>query len=95
MTTRAQVQPFVQITDPGIQAGFEEAQAPYYADCRISTDMRLIEIVRAMHTEVAVERGLSAQRLRRSTGFILGILSRELGRLSYPGTYEMISKRSK
>jgi hypothetical protein len=86
MTTRAQVQPFVQITDPGFQAGFEEAQAPYYADCRIRTDMGLIEIVRAMHTEVAVERGPSEQRLRRSTGFIPRILSRELGRLRYLGT---------
>lgn len=77
MTTYARLQPLVQITDPDFQAGFEEAQEPYYADCGIRTDMGLVEVVRAMLTEVAVERGLSEQQLRRSTGFIIGILSRE------------------
>ncbi len=77
MTTQAQTQPLVQITDPDFQAGFEEAQEPYYADCRIRTDMGLVEVLRAMLTEYAVEMGLSKQRLRRSTGFIIGILSRE------------------
>jgi hypothetical protein len=65
------------MTDPDFQAGFEEAQEPYYADCGICTDMGLIEVVRAMLTEVAVESGVSEQQLRRSTGFIIGILSRE------------------
>ena len=37
----------------------------------------LVEIVRATLTEVAVENGLSEQQLRRSTGFIIGILSRK------------------
>jgi len=77
MTTRARVQPLVQITDPDFQAGFEEAREPYYADCGIHTDMGLVEVVRAMLTEVAVESGLPEQQLRRSTGFIIGILSRE------------------
>ena len=76
MTTRAQPQPLVQITDRDFQTGFEEAQEPYYADCSIRTDMGLIEVVRAMLTEYAVEMGLSEQQLRRSTGFIIGILSR-------------------
>ena len=76
MTTRFQVQPLVQITDPDFQAGFEEAQELYYADCRIRTDTGLVEVVRGMLTEYAVEMGLSEQQLRRSTGFIIGILSR-------------------
>ena len=76
MAIRARVHPFVQITDPYFQAGFEEAQEPCYGDCGILTDVGLVEIVRAMLTEVAVERGLSEQQLRHSTGFIIGILSR-------------------
>ena len=76
MATRAQVQPLVQITDPDFQAGFAEAQEPYYADCGIRTDLGLVEVVRGMLTEYAVEMGLSEQQLRRSTGFIIGILSR-------------------
>ncbi len=76
MTTQAQVQLIMQITDPDFRAGFEEAQEPYYADCSMRTDTGLVEVVRAMLTEVAVERGLSEQQLRRSTGFIIGILSR-------------------
>ena len=77
MTTRFQVQPLVQITDPDFRAGFEEAQEPYYADCGIRTDIGLVEVVRAMLTEYAVEIGLSEQQLRHSTGFIIEILSRE------------------
>jgi hypothetical protein len=66
----------VQITDPDFAAGYEEAQLPCYADCSIRTNTSLVEIIRAMLTEVAVERGFSEQQLRRSTGFIIGILSR-------------------
>ena len=76
MTTHAWLQPLIQITDPDFQPGFEEAQEPYYADCGIHTDMGLVEAVRAMLTEVAVDMGLSEQQLWRSTGFIIGILSR-------------------
>ncbi|HLQ29428.1 MAG TPA: hypothetical protein VK140_09355 [Ktedonobacteraceae bacterium] len=36
----------------------------------------LVETVRALLTEYAVEMGLSEQQLRRSTGFIIGILRR-------------------
>lgn len=76
MVIQPQMQPLVQITDLDFQAGFEEAQEPCYADCSIRTDMGLVEVVRAMLTEYAVEMGLSEQQLRRSTGFIIGILSR-------------------
>lgn len=74
---QAQMKLLVQITDPDFQVGFEEAHDPYYADCRIRTDMGLVETIRAMLTEVAVESGLSEQQLRRSTGFIIGILCLE------------------
>ena len=77
MTTSSKVNTLVQITDPDFQEGFEEALDPYYADCHIRTDMGLVETIRAMLTEVAVESGLSEQQLRRSTGFIIGILSLE------------------
>ena len=76
MSTHTNVPPLVQITDPDFAAGYEEAQEPYYADCAIGTGMGLVEVVRAMLTEYAVEMGLSEQQLRRSTGFIIGILSR-------------------
>jgi hypothetical protein len=76
MTIRGRVQSLVQINDPDFQAGFEEAQELYYADRGRCTDLGLVEVVRAMLTEVAVERGLSGQQLLRSTGFIIGILSR-------------------
>ena len=76
MTTQAQAQPLVQITDQDFAAGYEEAQLPCYADCAFRTDMGLVEVVRGMLTEYAVEMGLSEQQLRRSTGFIIGILSR-------------------
>ena len=76
MSIYANVPPLVQIPDPDFTAGYEEAQEPCFADCSIRTDLGLVEIVRAMLTEVAVERGLSEQQLRHSTGFIIGILSR-------------------
>jgi hypothetical protein len=76
MTSWIKLQLLVQITDPDFQVGFEEAQEPCYADCRIRTDMGLVEVVRAILTEYALEMGLSEQQLRRSTGFIIGILSR-------------------
>jgi len=56
--------------------GYEEAQLPYYAGCAFRTDIGLVEVVRAMLTEYAVEMGLTEQQLRRNTGFIMGILSR-------------------
>jgi hypothetical protein len=76
MAKQINTQPLVQITDPDFAAGFDEAQLPCCAGCRIRTDMGLVEVVQAMLTEYAVEMGLSEQKLRRSTGFIIGILSR-------------------
>ena len=76
MATHTNVPPLVQITDPDFAAGYEEAQEPCFADCGIRTDIGIVEVVRAMLTEVAVERGLSEQQLRRSTGFLIGILSK-------------------
>lgn len=76
METNIKAQLLVRITDPDFQAGFEEAQESDYSDCSICTDTGLVEVIRAMLTEVAVERGLSEQQLRRSTDFIIGILSR-------------------
>jgi len=72
MTIQARTQPLVQITDPVFRAGFEEAQEPYYADCGIRTHMGPVEIVYAMLTEVAVERGLSEQQLRVARALSLG-----------------------
>jgi len=76
MTTHINVLPLMHITDPDFAAGYEEARLPCYADCRIRSDTSLVEVIRAMLTEVVVERGLSERQLRRSTGFIIGILSR-------------------
>ncbi len=76
MTTHTKIPPLVQITDPDFAVGYEEAQLACFADCTFRTDMSLVETVRAMLTEYAVEMGLSEQQLRRSTGFIIGILSR-------------------
>ncbi len=68
------IQPRIHITDPDFQTGFDEANDPYYADCEISSDEALVDVIRCMLTEVAVESGLSEQQLRRSTGFIVGLL---------------------
>ena len=76
MATNIKAQSLVRITDPDFAAGYEEAQLPCFDDCTFRTDMGLVETVRAMLTEYAVEMGLSEKQLRRSTGFIIGILSR-------------------
>jgi hypothetical protein len=76
MDVTIKAQSLVQITDPDFAAGYEEAQETCNADCSIRTDVGLVEVIRAMLTEYALEMGLSEQRLRRSTGFIIGILSR-------------------
>jgi len=76
MATQTKMQPLVQIIDLDFAAEYQEAQLPCYADCAFRTDLGLVETVRAMLTEYAVEMGFSEQQLRRSTGFIIGILSR-------------------
>lgn len=69
-----QVSP-VTITDPDIQYGYEEALLPYFHDCRISTDLDLIDAIKGLLTEIAEEGHLTEYVLKRNTGFILGILS--------------------
>ena len=76
MAKQIKTHPLVLIIDPDFAAGFDETQLPCHAGCAFRTDMSLVETVRAMLTEYAVEMGLSEQQLRRSTGFIIGILSR-------------------
>ena len=76
MAKQIRTQPLVQIADPDFAAGFDEAQSPCYAGWAFRTDIGLVEKVRAMLTEYAVEMDPSEQQLRRSTGFIIGILSR-------------------
>ncbi len=69
------MQAIVKITDADVRTGYEEAHEPTYTDCKIRTDTSLVEVIRAMLTEVAQEGNLSEQQLRQSTGFIIGILS--------------------
>jgi hypothetical protein len=76
MTSRIKLQSLVQITDPDFQAGFEEAQEPFYADCTIRTDLDIDVVVQGTLTEYAVEMGFPEQQSRRSTDSIIGILSR-------------------
>lgn len=65
----------VTITDPVVQNGCEEALSPYFSDCRIHTDLDLIDKMKGMLIEIAEEGRLTEQVLRHNTGFILGILS--------------------
>lgn len=65
----------VTITDPVVQNGYEEAFSPYLSDCRIHSDLDLIDTIKGMLTEIAEEGHLTEQVLRHNTGFILGILS--------------------
>ena len=67
--------PLITIADPVVQNGYEEASLPYFSDCRIRTDLDLIDVIKAMLTEIAEEGHLTEQVLKRNTGFILGILS--------------------
>ena len=89
MATRPRQQPFpnivsrqaflrgvpLTISDPGVQNGYEEALLPYFSDCRIRTDLELLDTIKGMLTEMAEEGHLRELVLKRNTGFILGILS--------------------
>lgn len=44
MDTIIKAQPLVQITDPDFAAGYEEAQELCYTDCRIDTDLGLVQV---------------------------------------------------
>jgi hypothetical protein len=46
------VRPFVTITDPVVQNGYEEALLPYFSAYRIRTDLDLIDAIRGMLTEI-------------------------------------------
>ena len=67
----------VSITDPVVENGYEEALLPFFHECRICTDLDLIEAIKGMLTEIAEEGNLSERVLKHNTGFILGILSLE------------------
>lgn len=65
------------VNDSVVENGYEEALLPYFHDCRIRTDLDLMEAIRGMLTEIAEEGNLSERVLKHNTGFILGILSLE------------------
>ena len=67
----------VEITDPDCRSGYEEANEPRYRDCRLKTDVDLVEALKGLLTEIAEEGWLTEQLLRRQAGFIIGILSLE------------------
>lgn len=73
--TSIDICPFIILTDPDVKRGYEEALSPYYSDCGLKTDLDLIEVIRAMLTEIAEEGHLTEEVLKSNTGFILGILS--------------------
>jgi hypothetical protein len=77
MTTTARLGALVTIVDADFRAGYLEARSPHFAYCGISSDDALVEVIRAMLTEVAEEGHLTEQRLRHNAGFILGLLRSE------------------
>lgn len=77
MTNYIRTQPIVRITDPDCQSGYEETQSPLYRNCKLKTDLALVDAIRDFLTEIAEEGHLTEKTLRRNTGFIVGILSIE------------------
>lgn len=77
MTTTAKLGTLLTIGDADFKAGYLEARSPHFADCGINTDDALVEVIRAMLTEVAEEGHLTEQRLRHNSGFILELLRPE------------------
>jgi hypothetical protein len=75
MTIRLNQFSLVTITDPVVQNGYEEALSPFFSDCRIHTDLDLIDTIKGMLTEIAEEGHLTERVLRHNIGFILGVLS--------------------
>jgi hypothetical protein len=63
------------ISDPDVQNGYQEALLPYYSDCRIHSDLDLLDAIKGMLTEIAEEGHLTELVLKHNSGFILGILS--------------------
>lgn len=77
MAMQARTQPLVEITDPDCRSGYEEARLPYYRDCKLKTDLALVDAIKGFLTEIAEEGHLTEQLLKRNTGFLIGILSLE------------------
>jgi len=77
MATQTRTQPLVEITDPDCISGYEEAQLPCFRDCKLRTDLALVDAIRDFLTEIAAEGRLTEQLLKRNTGFLIGILSLE------------------
>ena len=77
METQTRTQPLVEITDPDCISGYEEAQLPCFRDCKLRTDLALVDAIRDFLTEIAAEGRLTEQLLKRNTGFLIGILSLE------------------
>jgi hypothetical protein len=75
MATQTKTQPLVEITDPDCMSGYEEAQLPCFRDCKLRTDLALVDAIRGFLTEIAEEGRLTEQLLKRNTGFLIGILS--------------------
>jgi hypothetical protein len=59
MATQLKQSSLVTITDPVVQNGYEEALSPYFHDCRIRTDLDLIDAIKGMLTEMAEEGHLT------------------------------------
>lgn len=77
MAMQTKTQPLVKITDHDCMSGYEEAQLPCFRDCKLKTDLALVEAIRGFLTEIAEEGRLTEQLLKRNTGFLIGILSLE------------------
>ena len=76
MAIESVVQPLVQLTDPDFKNGYEEAQLPWYHDCKFKTDLALVDAIKSFLTEIAEEGQLTEQVIKHNTGFIIGILGR-------------------
>ena len=70
-----QVQSLLTITDSDCRAGYEESQEPRYSDCKLKTDLGLVDVIKGFFTEIAEEGNLTERTLKYNTGFIIGILS--------------------
>ena len=77
MAAQIKAQPLVGITDPDCMSGYEEARLPCFRDCKLKTDLALVDAIRGFLTEIAAEGRLTEQLLKRNTGFLIGILSLE------------------
>ena len=70
-----QVQSLLTITDSDCRTGYEESQELRYNDCKLKTDLELVDVIKSFLTEIAEEGNLTERVLKYNTGFIIGILS--------------------